>query len=222
MLDFSLYIWYTYISFIVYLWECVMLKIKRLDSRHPFAANSYLISSEGEYAVVDPTSPYDSSLIEGRLKYVLLTHAHFDHILEVESWAMAGATVIIHTEEKAALSDSVRNCYKAFLGVDKGYYGEAVGIMDGEIISLGNTQIKMMSCPGHTIGSAAYISDDCAFVGDTVFAGGGYGRFDLPTGNFIMLRESIIRLASLPESVIFYPGHGESTTVKQFKQDIGV
>lgn len=198
-----------------------MLNIQLLNSPHPFASNCYLISSDGEYAVVDPTAPYDADLIQGKLKYVLLTHAHFDHILDIDSWVEAGAEVLIFEDEREALSDPMRNCYKIYNGTDNGYFGQARGQADGDIIPLGSSQIKIIGCPGHTIGSAAYLCENYAFVGDTVFAGGGYGRFDLPTGNFTMLRESIIRLASLPEAVIFYPGHGESTTVKQYRQDIG-
>lgn len=51
-----------------------MLKIEKLESPHPFAANSYLISSDGEYAVVDPTAPYRDGMCEGTVKYILLTH----------------------------------------------------------------------------------------------------------------------------------------------------
>lgn len=197
------------------------MNIQILHSTHFFAANCYLVSSDGEYAVIDPAAPYDSSLIDGKLKYVLLTHAHFDHILDIDSWAEAGAEVLIFKDEREALTDPMRNCYKLFTGNDNGYFGEARGLEDGEIICLGRSKIMVIGCPGHTIGSCAYLCDNHAFVGDTAFAGGGYGRFDLPTGNFTLLRESIRRIASLPESVILHPGHGETTTVKQYKQDIG-
>ena len=197
------------------------MNIQILRSPHSFAANCYLLSSGGEYAVIDPTTPFDEKYVEGKLRYVLLTHAHFDHILDIDSWAEAGGEVLLFEDEKKALSDPMLNCFKLYNGSDRGYFGPARGLTDGEIIRLGDAEIKLIACPGHTIGSAAYLCEDHAFVGDTVFAGGGYGRFDLPTGNFTMLRESIRRLASLPESVIFHPGHGESTTVKQYRQDIG-
>lgn len=199
-----------------------MLNIQLLNSPHPFAANSYLLSSDGEFAVVDPTTPFDEGLIDdGKLRYILLTHAHFDHILDVDSWANAGGQVIILEDERKALKDPMRNCFKLYNGTDNGYFGEAKGLRDGDSLPLGQKTIKIIACPGHTIGSAAYLVENHAFVGDTVFAGGGYGRFDLPSGNFTLLRESIKRLASLPEAVIFYPGHGETTTVKQYRQDIG-
>ena len=199
-----------------------MLNIQMLKSPHPFAANTYLISSAGEYAVIDPTAPFDQSLCDGMVRYVLLTHAHFDHILEVDSWVNAtGAEVIISIFELDALCDPVRNCFKLYNGTDNGFFGTAKGLDDGESIMLGDQEIKMLSCPGHTSGSAAYLCDGNAFVGDTVFAGGGYGRFDLPTGNFVMLRQSINKIISLPDDTVLYPGHGETTTIKEYKQDIG-
>lgn len=201
--------------------EAEALNIQLLKQTHYFSANCYLISSDGEYAVVDPASAYDPSLIQGRVKYILLTHAHFDHILDIDDWVRGtGATVIISNDEVSALSDPMRNCYKLFNGSDRGYFGCAQRILDGEILMLGEERISFMHTPGHTSGSGIYIIGKSAFVGDTVFAGGGYGRYDLPTGNGVILRESIRRILTLPEDTVLYPGHGEPTTIKQYKLDI--
>ena len=196
-----------------------MTKVVLLNSPHPFAANSYLISSDNEYAIVDPTTPFDESFGD-KIKYVLLTHAHFDHILDIDSWVSAGAEkVIISSEGVDALPNPMRNCYKLYNGSDNGYFGIATKIEDGEELLLGSTKIKFLYTPGHTSCSGIYIIDNCVFVGDTVFAGGGYGRFDLPTGNYIMLRDSINKILDLPDDMILYPGHGETTTVKEYKDD---
>ena len=199
-----------------------MLSIKLLFSPHPFAANTYLISSAGEYAVVDPTAPFNRELIQGSVKYILLTHGHFDHILEVESWVNAtGAKVVTLDAEAEALSDPMRNCFKLYDGSDKGYFGPVCGLPDGEILPLGDSEIKLIACPGHTIGCVSYLCDGVAFVGDTIFENGGYGRFDLPTGSYHMLRDSIGRLLRLlPDDTIVYPGHGGTTTIKQYKHDM--
>ncbi len=198
-----------------------MLNIQLLKQTHYFSANCYLISSGEEYAVVDPASAYDPTLIKGRVRYILLTHAHFDHILDIDDWvSVTGATVIISEDEVAALSDPMRNCYKLFNGSDRGYFGKAVGISDGGTLELGKDRITFMHTPGHTSGSGIFISGGAAFVGDTVFAGGGYGRYDLPTGNGVILRDSIRKILTLPEDTLLYPGHGEATTVKQYKLDI--
>ena len=195
-----------------------MLKIELLQSPHSFHSNSYLISSKGEYAVIDPTAPYNPTLIDGEVKYILLTHAHFDHILEIDSWVdNTNAEVIICSYEQDALSDPMRNCYKLYDGSDQGYFGESRGINEGDSIPLGDQMIEMIYTPGHTIGSVCYKIGSDVFVGDTVFAGGGYGRFDLPTGNITMLRDSIRKILALPDEFVLYPGHGESTTSKEYK-----
>lgn len=199
-----------------------MIEIKLLSSPHGFAANSYLIRSSDEYAVIDPTAPFDQSMCRGRVRYILLTHPHFDHILEIDSWVLgSGAEVIISKDDRQALGDPFRNCYKLFNGSDKGYLGDATELSDGDILPLGDTEIKFIATPGHTVGSGVYLCEGNAFVGDTIFEGGGYGRFDLPTGNFVMLRNSIQRLLRLDDNTVVYPGHGDETTIKQYKTDIG-
>ena len=196
-----------------------MLNVKKPCPIHGFSSNTYVISSAGEYAVIDPSVPYDDSLCPGALKYVLLTHSHFDHILDIDSWANTGAKVIVSEKEVDFLSDPMRNCYGLFFGQDKGFYGETFGVSEGAMLPLGEEMIEIIEVPGHTTGSLIYKIGDIAFVGDTVFAGGGYGRWDLPSGNYSELVESIERIKSMPDDMILYPGHGESTTVKQYKVD---
>ena len=195
-----------------------MISIKLLEPVHSFQSNTYLISSGISYAVIDPSVPYDSSLFEGELRYILLTHAHFDHMLDIDSWVCAtGAEVILSIDELPALADPLRNCYKLFDGSERGYFGAARGVKDGEALPLGDTEIKVVACPGHTVGSVSYVCDGHAFVGDTVFEGRGYGRVDLPTGDMRQLVDSIRRLLTLPDDTILLPGHGGSTTVKEYK-----
>lgn len=197
-----------------------MIKVQLLDTTHEFAANTYLISSGDEYAVVDPTCPPPSGLASGRVKYILLTHAHFDHIWEVDSWVEeTGARVICSLDELEALSDPMRNCFKLYNGTDNGYFGPAEGITEDDRLPFGDSEISLIRCPGHTYGSATFLLDGCAFVGDTIFERGGFGRFDLPTGSYHMLRTSIERLMKLPEDTVVYPGHGGTTTIGQYKLD---
>ena len=196
------------------------MKIELLAPTHSFSSNSYLISSNGEYAVVDPSSRYDKEKIAGKLKYILLTHSHFDHILEIEEWEReSGAEVVIFEGEASFLSDPAKNCYRFFDGSARGYFGPVRAAIDGEEFRLGDVEFKLMHLPGHTIGSSAYVFDECAFVGDTVFAGGGFGRWDLPSGDMLLLFDSINRVKELPDKLVLYCGHGESTTVGQYKLD---
>lgn len=197
-----------------------MPDIKQLRSPHPFSANTYFICRDGEYAIIDPTSPYSREYDGKDIRYILLTHEHFDHILEINSWVENTNAEVIATEECAkSLPDPMRNCYKLYNGTDNGYFGRARTVDDGEELQFGNTAIKVIKTPGHTAGSAIFLIDNVAFVGDTVFENGGYGRFDLPTGSFIMLKDSINKIMRLAEDITMYPGHGGCTTVKQYIKD---
>lgn len=195
------------------------MKIELLAPTHPFSSNSYLISSAGEYAVIDPSAPYSAEKVDGIVKYILLTHSHFDHILEIDSWVKTGAEIVISELEIDFLADPGRNCYRFYDGSERGYFGRAYAARDGEVFTLGDEKFRLLHLPGHTIGSSAYVFNDCAFVGDTVFAGGGYGRWDLPSGDMFALYGSINKVKELADTLILYSGHGEPTTVKQYKLD---
>ena len=197
-----------------------MISITLLDPVHNFSSNTYLIGSCGEYAVIDPSVPFSSSFIDGRLRYVLLTHAHFDHMLDIDSWAsVPGAQVIVSRYDAEALRDPYRNCYATFLGRHDGYFGGISTVNSGDSLPLGDEFIDVISVPGHTQGSVIYKIGDDAFVGDLAFAGGGFGRADLPGGDFASLRDSLNLLSAMNESTVIYPGHGEETTVREFKND---
>ena len=199
-----------------------MAKIRLTDKVHSFQSNCYIISSDSECAVIDPCVPYEASLLSGELRYILLTHAHFDHILDIDNWVEnTGATVIVSEHDQPSLSDPIRNCYKLYDGSERGYFGKTQGVNDGDLLPIGNETIRVISCPGHTIGSVSYLVGNDMFVGDTVFAGGGYGRCDLPTSSFTMLKDSINKICALDEGITMYPGHGTTTTIKQYKRDIG-
>ena len=197
-----------------------MQEIKLLKSPHPFSANSYLIGLDGDYAIIDPTAPYSAEFDGKNIKYILLTHEHFDHILEINSWVENTNAVVIATKECAiSLPDPMRNCYKLYNGTNNGYFGDTRVVENGEELAFGNSVIKVISTPGHTAGSAVFVINNVAFVGDTVFESGGYGRFDLPTGSFVMLKDSINKIMRLNGDITMYPGHGGCTTVKQYIKD---
>lgn len=198
-----------------------MIDICNLTPIMPYGSNCYLISSSDEFIVIDPSADYHNAVklypeIEGKVKYVLLTHAHFDHMLAINSWADKCESVFIGTDDAHALSNSTQNCYLGFLGVDDGYYGRYRTVSDGDCFHFGDEKITVIGCPGHTPGGVSYKIGNIIFCGDTVFAGGGYGRCDLPGGDIDVLEKTLIKLVTqLPSESVFYPGHGTSTTLKE-------
>lgn len=194
-----------------------MHKIYTLSIDGSFVSNCYLVESCDKWAVIDPSVDYERALakypkLAENISFVLVTHAHFDHIYAIKSWAKDGVPIYVGSEDAAALSDAYRNCYLGFLGIEDGYYGDYKCVSDGDIIPFGDEAFEVISTPGHTPGGVCYKIGNDVFVGDTLFAGGGYGRCDLPGGDGEELDRSLFKLFSKMLIGRFYPGHGPSGT----------
>ena len=87
---------------------------------------------------------------------------------------------------------------------------------DGDVVSLGNTNIEIMATPGHTEGSVCLLVEDTLFAGDTLFRE-SCGRTDLPGGDWAQILQSLRRLKALPETTKVFSGHGPSTTIGEEK-----
>ena len=194
--------------------------------RDYFGSNTHILFSADECAVIDPSVNYSElrSLIEQKgssVKYIILTHGHFDHILKIDSWVNnTDAKVLVGSGDGPMLSDSYLNCYKSFLGIDRGYFGDFIAVNEFDSFELGEEKFRIIETPGHSPGSVSILFDDTVFVGDTVFADGGVGRYDLPGNNVFHLQRSIEKLLSLPEQTKVYCGHGKATTIEQLKTKI--
>ena len=195
----------------------------KLCPREYFGSNTYVIVSGEEAAVVDPSVPFSEaeSLLSGvRLKYILLTHCHFDHILTLDEWVeKTGAEVVIGRHDAAGLKSPITNCYRLFLGREEGYFGSVTEAVETDAFRLGESDVRVIYTPGHTAGGVSYLADRTLFAGDTVFAGGGYGRCDLPGGDMDLLFESITMLCNLDADIKVCPGHGEDTTISELRRN---
>lgn len=187
-----------------------------------YGSMSYLVTDDGgtHGVLIDPSVPYADVLarVESmpHICAILLTHGHFDHILFLDEWReKTGAPVCIAIEDAAFLTHPELSCYRSFLGTDT-VHAEADRLLsDGDTVSFGDASLRVFHTPGHTAGSCVYAGDGVLFTGDTVFAYGGYGRYDLPSGSSFHLFESIRRLfSSFPLSYRIYPGHGGPSTLE--------
>ncbi len=193
-----------------------------------YAANSYLIADDGSktFAVVDPSTEPSAAqdlLAAGyKLKYVLLTHGHFDHILFLDEWREVDSDVkvCLHAGDADFLEDPSKSLYLQFFAQDVRHAPADILLHDGDRLYLGGSEIRVLSTPGHTKGSVCYLFDHVMISGDTLFAG-GVGRTDLYGSSPADMAESIEKLSAIKEDYTVYPGHYEPTTLLYEKQHGG-
>lgn len=189
----------------------------------PIENNNYLIIDEAsrDAALIDCSFMDENILLElkkqsATLKYVLLTHGHFDHIGGLNELPQ-GVKVLMHASDMEWVKEV--NTYLPMIGMPSMEIPKIDQfIEDNEIIKLGETEIKVIHTPGHTQGGVCFYTNDCLFSGDTIFRE-SVGRCDLPGGNFDQIVESIEqKIFTLPDNTIIYPGHGKTTTVDWEKE----
>lgn len=183
--------------------------------------NCYLITDKatGDMAVVDPGGRSEDLISDinnstGELKYVILTHGHYDHICFAKQLAdMYGAKIICGEYTDEFLNDNILN-HSAFHPEFSDYkpFNADIFLKDNDTFKLGETEFKYIYTPGHTKDSGCYIFDDVIITGDTLFRE-SYGRTDLPTGNDRQMIDSIRRLKKIDGDYKVLPGHGGDSTL---------
>lgn len=190
----------------------------------PLGTNCYILyGDDGRAAVIDPAFSADriNAVLEEKglvLDKILLTHAHFDHIMAAEELRRDGAVLCIHEADEEMLYNSVLNCMQEFMGRSIKFEKAERLLTDGDIIEVGGEELSVLHTPGHTKGSVCYVSEEYIFSGDTLFRD-GVGRCDLYGGSFQTLCRSLSRLSALEKDRAVFPGHGEKTTLEYEKNN---
>jgi len=191
----------------------------------PLMANCIIVGCKEtkKAAVIDPGGDVDRILValsEDQLTVtkILNTHGHFDHVGGNQRLKEAtGAPICIHTED-AFMLPHVSNNAAAF-GMRAENSPEAdERLNEGDLIQIGNLELKVIHTPGHSPGGVAFYTPDVVFVGDTLFAG-SIGRTDFPGGSYDQLIASVKnKLFTLDDKTVVYTGHGPETTIGNEKR----
>ena len=185
----------------------------------PYMTDCYIITDEesGESAAVDCAlfdGDYEYLLRSSgvsSLKYILLTHGHFDHISGVKKLKeTCGGTICIHPDDADCLTDPSKSLNQFTNYAVQEPVTADILVGEGSVLMLGNTEIKVMHTPGHTRGSVCYLVGDIMFSGDTLFRC-SMGRTDFPGGSTKQLFASLARIGQMDGDLAIYPGHGEKT-----------
>jgi len=169
---------------------------------------TYIVEDEdtNEAILIDPSwELVELELIIKRndlkIKYIVNTHHHFDHTMGNEAMAESTKAPIIQHELSELKHD--------------------ITVKDGDYIEFGNSKLKVLHTPGHSMDSICLIGDGKIFSGDTLFVG-NCGRIDLPGGSAKELYHSLFDvLHTLDDNLILYSGHNygnsETSTLGQEK-----
>lgn len=197
---------------------------------NPFQANTYLWTDRsGECVLIDATfqsaeewSKISDTIRQGglKLKMLVVTHYHFDHVIGVGLFKkMTGLPVVAHRGGRMFVNQVAIQA--AMFGVKaEGDFSPTGWIDDGDMISVGGSELQVIYTPGHAEGSICLYGagEGVLFAGDVLF-NGSIGRTDLPTGDYQTLIESITtRLFGLPDATVVYPGHGPETSIGHEKR----
>ena len=206
-----------------------MLKIK-VFVFNPVMENTYLLYDETQEAVIidcGASNVHEQKQVADfikeknlKLKRLLNTHSHFDHILgNGFIYETYGLKPEYHKNEEAI--SELKKLNETFAPIKYKHIDAEHFIEHEEEIVFGNTKLKALLTPGHTLGGLSFYSekDGCVFTGDTLFHH-DIGRTDLPGGNHEELIQSINNhLFTLPDSTVVYPGHEEPTTIEEEKMN---
>ena len=187
----------------------------------PVDANNYLlIDEESNEGVLIDCSSSRAEFVDAvkntgcTLKYILITHGHFDHILGVEKFKEEFKVEAYVSQDDLNQISYAPQMLMMFGG---GTIAKAPEITkpvnDGDEFEIGKYTIKSISTPGHTKGGMCYLVDNKLFSGDTLFQG-SVGRCDLPEGDLDEIIKSIKeKLFTLADEIEVYTGHGGKTTI---------
>lgn len=178
-----------------------------------------------EAMVIDPGDQIEEILsilrtANLKLKYIVVTHAHIDHVGgAMKLKAATGAPILLNQNDLALLK--MLDMQASWLGMPPPGAVQVDGSLDeGQKLQIGKIDSQVIQTPGHTEGSVCLLfsGEKKLIAGDTLFAG-SIGRTDLPGGSYEKIMRSLrTQLMALPDDIEVVPGHGPLTTIGQERE----
>jgi len=184
----------------------------------PIETNAYLVADDASHDAIVIDAPPDSTealtaAIQQQgvtVSALVITHGHWDHIVDTAPLAQAlGVPVYAHAGAVGRIATP-----GAQLPVPMTPGTVDNELDEGDVVTVGAHSFSVLYLPGHDEGHIALYSEaDRVFLGGDVLFPGGHGRTDIPGSDQATMNRTIGRLLDLPDDVVVYPGHGETTTI---------
>lgn len=184
--------------------------------------NCFILFDENKNAfVVDPGGSSEN-IIEAieknslSIKYILLTHGHFDHVGAVAALVKKYKAPVYLSKEDRAFLESPKEVRVSAFGMQIEAAEVDVFVKEGDEIPFSEGNIKVIETPGHTLGSVCYLFENYLFAGDTLF-NGSIGRTDFPESDHSLMVESLKKLKKLDDEIYVLSGHGPESQISYEK-----
>ena len=190
------------------------MKIKTFTEGRLLNNNYLVIDEKTRRTILIDATKSDNEIVEYiknnnlELQYILLTHAHFDHVMGV-NYIMENFNVpcFLHEKDNVVLQN-----LPSYITIKMGDIPVVNLFNENTKFFVGEIPVKIIHTPGHSPGSCCFLIENCLFSGDTMFFE-TYGRTDLLGGSYKDMVSSLKKLFTLDDDIIVLPGHNEKTTI---------
>lgn len=191
----------------------------------PFDANCYIVGDEETRKgfIIDPSGKPDEILnlvkkLDLEIEFIILTHGHGDHFTGAyKVKEELNVPLYVHSEDVSLVKGETRELIPILSNMTLVDIDDTVSEKD--IFNVGNIKVEVIETPGHTMGGICIKIGNVVFTGDSIFFR-SVGRCDLGRASMNTLVKSLKeKILTLPNDTILYPGHGNSTTVKDEREN---
>jgi glyoxylase-like metal-dependent hydrolase (beta-lactamase superfamily II) len=175
-----------------------------------YQTNCYIVTKDGKDIIIDPGVDATQWVVQNVTNPVAIlnTHGHFDHVWSNDALQKA-LKVKLYTPK-----DDLFFLQKSSFMPDLPPSTPDYEVLPNETLNIEGIEVKFHHFPGHTPGCSVIEIDDAWFSGDFIFER-SIGRTDFPYSSAEDMKKSLLRFKEIPYDKVVYPGHGNTTTIKQ-------